>query len=109
MGLRAGFGASMDEPEWVAAEKKFFDAMNKHDKPYGGFALINPPIGGPEKVKKAAERMSFLGCSIDMMHLSGMAKDIVDARNAVAEVLDASNKTGTANGEEQSETNGSRL
>ncbi|KXH43448.1 HpcH/HpaI aldolase/citrate lyase family protein [Colletotrichum simmondsii] len=73
-----GIGAS--EPEWVKVSKLFFDTIDKHDKPYAGFAFGGPPYGSPEVLKKAAERMSLIMVSADVVHLGGMAQDLQQAR-----------------------------
>lgn len=76
-----GIGAS--EPEWVKVSKQFFDTIDKHDKPYAGFAFGGPPYGSPEGLKKAAERMSLIMVSADVVHLGGMAQDLQQARKLV--------------------------
>ncbi|EXF80854.1 HpcH/HpaI aldolase/citrate lyase family protein [Colletotrichum fioriniae PJ7] len=76
-----GIGAS--EPEWVKVSKQFFDTIDKHDKPYAGFAFGGPPYGSPEGLKKAAERMSLIMVSADVVQLGGMAQDLQQARKLV--------------------------
>ncbi|KAK1624672.1 HpcH/HpaI aldolase/citrate lyase family protein [Colletotrichum phormii] len=74
-------GAS--EPEWVMVSKLFFDTIDKHDKPYAGFAFGGPPYGSPEVLKKAAERMSLVMISADVVHLGAMAQDLQQARELI--------------------------
>jgi 4-hydroxy-2-oxoheptanedioate aldolase len=69
-----------EEPEWLAAREKFFTVLDKHDKPYGGFAFANPPWGSVETVKQAKKRMSFMTVSSDVSHLMGMATDLQEAK-----------------------------
>ncbi|KAK1675533.1 HpcH/HpaI aldolase/citrate lyase family protein [Colletotrichum godetiae] len=76
-----GIGAS--EPEWVKVSKLFFDTIDEHDKPYAGFAFGGPPYGSPEVLKKAAERMSLVMISADVVHLGAMAKDLQQARELI--------------------------
>ncbi|PHH92765.1 hypothetical protein CDD83_5171 [Cordyceps sp. RAO-2017] len=84
MNLPGNFGLGGDEPEWIAARDKFFEVMDKHDKPYGGFAFFQPPYGSPEKFAEAAKRMSFIMASADVMHLANLQQDITMARKLVA-------------------------
>ncbi|KAK2042082.1 HpcH/HpaI aldolase/citrate lyase family protein [Colletotrichum somersetense] len=101
-GKMGGMGAS--EPEWLEISKVFFDTMDKHDKPYAGFAFGAPPFGSPEKIKEAAKRMSLIAVSADVLHLSAMAEDLRLAREAVRSV-EQKNGSNAANGKD-SETNG---
>ena len=78
-----GFGG---EPEWIAARTKFFEVMNKHDKPYGGFGLCVPPVGTVDVVREAAQRMSMICVTSDVLHLGHMAKDLADCRAVVEEI-----------------------
>lgn len=68
------------EQEWLDAKEKFFSIIDKHDKPYGGFAFADPPFGSPEALKEAAKRMSFITCSADVLHLAGLAADLQKAK-----------------------------
>lgn len=72
-----------EEPEWLAAKQKFMDVLDKHDKPYGGFAFIEPPFGSPEGVKEAAKRMSFITMSSDVTQLMKSSNDANSARELV--------------------------
>lgn len=83
MNLPANFGAG-DEPEWLAAKDKFMAILDKHDKPYGGFALPNPPFGSLEAVKSAAERMSFMTITGDVLHLGNMGNDLQQVRELLS-------------------------
>lgn len=74
------------EPEWLEAKEKFFSILDKHDKPYGGFAFVEPPFGGPEAIKEAAKRMSFITCSADVLHLAAVAADLQKAKEAIGQV-----------------------
>lgn len=52
-----------DEPEWIEAEKKFTETLQKHNKPRGGFGF------GPAVKQKADQGYSckssiFLPCLI---------------------------------------------
>ncbi|KJZ72730.1 hypothetical protein HIM_07922 [Hirsutella minnesotensis 3608] len=85
MNLPGNFGLGGDEQEWNTARDKFFEVMDKHDKPYGGFSFFRPPFGSAEGFKKATERMSFVMASADVMHLSNLSEDIKIARELVAE------------------------
>ncbi|KFA76030.1 hypothetical protein S40288_00321 [Stachybotrys chartarum IBT 40288] len=85
MNLPGNF-ASGDEPEWLSARDKFMATIKKHNKPYGGFAFGTPPLGSPEDLVKAAENMSFMVVSSDVMHLMGAAGDLQAARGAVGHV-----------------------
>ncbi|KAK1493326.1 HpcH/HpaI aldolase/citrate lyase family protein [Colletotrichum tamarilloi] len=73
-----GIGAS--EPEWVKVSKLFFDTIDRHEKSYADFAFGGPPDGSSEVLKKAAERMSLIMVSADVVHLGGMAQDLRQAR-----------------------------
>jgi 4-hydroxy-2-oxoheptanedioate aldolase len=84
MNLPANMGMGGDEKEWLDAREKFFSVLDKHDKPYSGFAFGNPPFGSPEGLKKAAERMSMIIVSADVLHLAGMGQDLAQARELVA-------------------------
>jgi 4-hydroxy-2-oxoheptanedioate aldolase len=84
MNLPGNSGMGGTEPEWLAARDLFFETMDKHDKPYGGFTFLTPPYGSPEGLKKAAERMSFIMVTADIMHLAAMAQELGEAREVVA-------------------------
>lgn len=83
MNLPGNSGMGGTEPEWLAAREHFFRTMDKHDKPYGGFAFMTPPYGSAEGLRKAAERMSFIMLTADIMHLSMMAAELGEAREVV--------------------------
>ncbi|RFU79368.1 aldolase citrate lyase family [Trichoderma arundinaceum] len=84
MNLPSNMGMGGDEPEWLEARQKFFDVLDKHDKPYGGFAFPTPPFGSAESFKKAAERMSFIIAAADTMALAGMGELLKVSREIVA-------------------------
>lgn len=84
MNMPSNMGMGGDEPEWLAARQKFFDVLDKHDKPYGGFAFCTPPFGSPEVFKKAAERMSFIIAAADTLALAGMGEILKLSRECVA-------------------------
>ncbi|KAF7556508.1 hypothetical protein G7046_g6270 [Stylonectria norvegica] len=84
MNLPGNSGMGGDEPEWLEARDKFMQVLDKHDKPYGGFAFSNAPYGSPETIKKAAERMCFIMMTADVLHLSLMAQDLAETRQLVA-------------------------
>lgn len=99
MNLPGNSGMGGSEPEWLEARDKFFAVLDKHDKPYGGFAFATPPYGSEETIKKAAERMSFIMMTADVLHLSLMAQDLAQAREIV--------KLPETNGKMSNGTNGS--
>jgi 4-hydroxy-2-oxoheptanedioate aldolase len=84
MNLPGNFGLGGDEPEWKEAAELFESTMKKHDKPRGGFAFAGAPFGTPEGLTKAAEYMSFMGVSADVLHLWHMAQDLSQARELTA-------------------------
>ena len=96
MNLPGNSGMGGDEPEWLEARDKFFAVLDKHDKPYGGFAISTPPYGSAETVKKASERMSFIMMTADVLHLGFLGQDLAQARALVA--LPEKNGTKEANG-----------
>ncbi|KAK1478448.1 HpcH/HpaI aldolase/citrate lyase family protein [Colletotrichum cuscutae] len=57
------------EPEWVKVLKLFFDTIGRHEKSYADFAFGGAPDGSSEVLKKAAERMSLIMVSADVVHL----------------------------------------
>ncbi|KAL7928155.1 Phosphoenolpyruvate/pyruvate domain-containing protein [Trichoderma chlorosporum] len=83
MNLPGGF-AGGTEKEWLAAKEKFFSILDKHDKPYGGFAFADPPLGSPEGIRDAAKRMSLIICSADVFHLSQLAVDLHKVKEIIA-------------------------
>ena len=93
MGFPGNFGSG-SEPEWLAAREKFFSVLDKHDKPYGGFAIATPPFGNLDTIRKASERMSFLQISADVLHLSAMMKDLSDARGVAGEHVKKTEENG---------------
>ncbi|KAK1989233.1 HpcH/HpaI aldolase/citrate lyase family protein [Colletotrichum cereale] len=98
MNLEAKMGGmGADEPEWLEISKLFFDTIDKHDKPYAGFAFCAPPYGSPEKFKEAAKRMSLVTMSADVLHLGAMAQDLMIAKEAIGPV-GQKNGTNGANG-----------
>ncbi|CAI0654992.1 unnamed protein product, partial [Colletotrichum noveboracense] len=99
MNLPANMGGPQDEPEWLEIQKLFFETMDKHDKPYAGFAFATPPYGSPEKLQEAAKRMSFISMSADVLHLGMMAMDLQQAKQIVGPV-------GQKNGENGAKKNG---
>lgn len=98
MNLPSNMGMGGDEPEWIEARQKFFDVLDKHDKPYGGFAFCTPPFGSPEVFKKAAERMSFIIAAADTMALAAMGELLNISRGIVALEDDPKEKTNGQNG-----------
>ncbi|KAJ4183806.1 hypothetical protein NW759_017055 [Fusarium solani] len=83
MNVTGNMGTSGEEQEWLDAREKFFATIDKHDKPYSGFAFVNPPYGSPEALKQAAEKMSMIIMTTDMIHLAGMAQDLAQSRKVV--------------------------
>ncbi|KAJ0360406.1 hypothetical protein COL26b_014084 [Colletotrichum chrysophilum] len=73
-----GIGAT--EPEWLEISQLFFNTIDKHDKPYAGFAFGSAPLGSSEKLKAAGERMSLIMVAADVVHLGGLAQDLQQAR-----------------------------
>ncbi|KAK5994374.1 5-keto-4-deoxy-D-glucarate aldolase-like protein [Cladobotryum mycophilum] len=94
MGLPGNGGMGGDEPEYNEAKKKVFKVLDKHDKPYGGFAFGTAPLGTPEALKKNSERMALCVVSADVMHLTNMAQDLHVARQTLA--LDTDQEDGDA-------------
>lgn len=86
MNLPGNFGFG-EEPEWLEAKEKFFAALDKHDKPYAGFALATPPFGTIDTIREAAKRMSYMTITADVLHLGFLAKDLADARGVVGDHL----------------------
>ncbi|KAF5007378.1 hypothetical protein FDECE_6309 [Fusarium decemcellulare] len=84
MNLPANMGMGGDEKEWLDAREKFMSVLDKHDKPYAGFAFGTPPFGSPEAIKKAAERMSLMIATADVVHLNALYRDLTQARELVA-------------------------
>ncbi|KKP04962.1 HpcH/HpaI aldolase/citrate lyase family protein [Trichoderma harzianum] len=98
MNLASNYGMGGNEPEWLEARQKFFDVLDKHDKPYGGFAFSSPPFGTPESFKKAAERMSFIIVAADVMALAGMGETLQEARGLVEGLVVPEKKVTGENG-----------
>jgi 4-hydroxy-2-oxoheptanedioate aldolase len=77
MNLPANFGLGGDEPEWIAAEKKFEETLRKHNKPRGGF-------GFGESVKRNADKgYSFIVFDADVARLMGLVQSHQEAKEAV--------------------------
>jgi hypothetical protein len=87
MNMPSNMGMGGNEPAWLEARQKFFDVMDKHDKPYGGFAFCTPPFGSAESFKKTAERMSFIIAAADTMALAGMGEILKASREIVAPLV----------------------
>ncbi|KAL9947865.1 hypothetical protein D7B24_007627 [Verticillium nonalfalfae] len=100
MNLPGNSGLGGSEPEWTTAVEKFRAVLDKHDKPYAGFAIPVAPYGTPEKFKEAAKRMSFMTFTADVMHLMALGQDLQNARGLLAEVK-TEKETKTSNGEVQ--------
>lgn len=103
MNLPANMGGQ-DEPEWLKIKKLFFETIDRHDKPYAGFAFTSPLYGSPEAIKEAAKRMSLISMSADVMHLGAMAMDLQQARELLGPVgqkdgTNGTNGKGAENGE----------
>ena len=96
MGLPAQFGAG-GEPEWLAAREKFFQVIDKHDKPYGGFSFASAPFGSPDMIRQASERMSYMVVSADVLHLLAMHKDLLDARSVASGFVKGANAKAATN------------
>lgn len=86
MNLPGNFGQGA-EPEWVAAKEKFFATIDKHDKPYAGFAFASPPFGSVESIREASKRMSYMSVTADVLHLGGLATDLAQARGLVGDYV----------------------
>ncbi|PTB65102.1 Phosphoenolpyruvate/pyruvate domain-containing protein [Trichoderma citrinoviride] len=99
MGLPSNMGQGGDEPEWLAYRQKFFDIIDKHDMPYGGFAFSTPPFGTPESFKKATERMSFTIMAADTVALASMGESLKHGRELVAPTSDKKVNGQAVNGE----------
>ncbi|KAM0561415.1 hypothetical protein ACHAPJ_003296 [Fusarium lateritium] len=91
MNLPGNHGLGGAEQEWLDAREKFFSVLDKHNKPYGGFAFANPPYGTPEGLQKAAERMSFILMTADVIHLAAMGQDLQQARELIASASSEAN------------------
>lgn len=111
MNLPSNAGRGGSEPEWLAARKKFFDVMDKHDKPYGGFAFAIPPFGTPESFKEAVQRMSFVIQAADVAALASMGDMLKVSRELAAPAADkkVNGESGRAvNGESGHAVNGEK-
>ncbi|KAL6895376.1 Phosphoenolpyruvate/pyruvate domain-containing protein [Trichoderma longibrachiatum] len=111
MNLPSNAGRGGSEPEWLAARKKFFDVMDKHDKPYGGFAFAIPPFGTPESFKEAVQRMSFVIQAADVAALAAMGDMLKVSRELAAPAADkkVNGESGRAvNGESGHAVNGEK-
>lgn len=97
MNLPGNFGSG-SEPEWLAAREKFFAALDKHDKPYAGFAIATPPFGTLDSIRDASKRMSYMTITADVLHLGFLAKDLADARGVVGDFVKGGSN-GTKNGD----------
>ncbi|KAL5610704.1 hypothetical protein FOBRF1_006821 [Fusarium oxysporum] len=83
MNLAGNMSTGGDDQEWLDAREKFFATIDKYDKPYSGFAFVNPPYGSPGTLKQAAERMSMIIITTDAIHLAGMAQDLAQSREVI--------------------------
>jgi hypothetical protein len=84
MNLPSNMGLGGTEPEWLETVELFEKTMKKHDKPLGGFAFAAAPFGTPEGVRKAAQKMSFMCITADVLHLMSLGKDLEMARELTA-------------------------
>ncbi|KAL7789170.1 Pyruvate/Phosphoenolpyruvate kinase-like domain-containing protein [Trichoderma ceciliae] len=84
MNMPSNMGMGGNEPEWLEVRQKFFDVLDKHDKPYGGFAFFTAPFGSTETFKKNSERMSFIITAADTLALAGMGETLKVSRKLVA-------------------------
>lgn len=84
MGFPGQFGQG-GEPEWLAAKEKFFSVLDKHDKPYGGFAIATAPFGTLDTIRQASKRMSYMTITADVMHLANLATDLKNAREVASD------------------------
>jgi hypothetical protein len=105
MNLPSNMGRGGTEPEWLAARQKFFDIMDKHDKPYGGFAFTTPPFGTPESFKEAVKRMSFVIQAADVAALAAMGEMLMLSRELAAPAPESDKKV---NGESGHAVNGEK-
>lgn len=97
MNLPGNYGLGVgDEPEWIAARAKFFEVMDKHDKPYAGIALATPPFGSPEAFRAASQRMSLIAMSADTLHLMAMGQDLQKCRELVKDSFTAASASAVA-------------
>ncbi|KAK4168355.1 Pyruvate/Phosphoenolpyruvate kinase-like domain-containing protein [Cladorrhinum sp. PSN259] len=67
------------EPEWLAAQAKYEEVMKKHNKPRAGFNFATG-----DELTKAADGMSMITHSADLMKLLAMKGDLEAARVALA-------------------------
>lgn len=102
MNLPGNFGQGA-EPEWLAAREKFFAVLDKHDKPYAGFAFAHAPFGTLDTIRDAAKRMSYMTVSADVVHLMGLAKDLAEARTVASDHVKTDESNG--NGVKKTESN----
>lgn len=86
MGFPGQFGSGT-EPEWLAAREKFFQVMDKHDKPYGGFAIATAPFGTLDTIRQASKRMSYMTITADVMHLMNLGQDLKNAREVAGDFV----------------------
>ncbi|KAM6508561.1 hypothetical protein FSOLCH5_011557 [Fusarium solani] len=100
MNLAGNMDMGGNEQEWLDARENFFATIDKHDKPYSGFAFVNPPHGSPEALKQAAESMCMIIVTSDAIHLAGMAQDLAQSREVVGfpETNGAQKENGTQEG-----------
>jgi 4-hydroxy-2-oxoheptanedioate aldolase len=96
MNFPSNMGLGGTEPEWIETSEKFYATLKKHDKPLGGFAFATPPFGTPEGITKAAQTMSFIGVTADVLHLAALGQDLAQARQLTA--LPSKEVTKEANG-----------
>jgi 4-hydroxy-2-oxoheptanedioate aldolase len=86
MNLPGQFGQGT-EPEWLAAKEKFMATLDKHDKPYGGFAIATPPFGTLDTIREASKRMSYCTITADVLHLGSLATDLHNARGVAGDFV----------------------
>ncbi|KAI8233343.1 Lactoylglutathione lyase [Colletotrichum sp. SAR 10_96] len=92
-----GIGAT--EPEWLEISRLFFNTIDKHDKPYAGFAFGSAPLGSPEKLKAAGERTSLIMVAADVSidnravaeYLTYSAADHPTVRDKILKIFDFKN------------------
>lgn len=67
MNFPAGVGVPEDEPEWLAAVKRFHAILRKHDKPYAGFSFATG-----DNLRMATEHMFMCLITSDAQKLAEM-------------------------------------
>lgn len=79
MNLPVNAHGPRDEPEWLEAEELFHATLKKHRKPFSGFSFTSG-----EALRKATEGMAIAFVAADVLKLSEMNSQLMEARKAIA-------------------------